>query len=244
MKYFFIFSLSFSSIFMVPKTTETENPPFVLFQLFTSQGCSSCPPADYLLEQIKEKSNKNTIVMSYHVDYWNRLGWKDPFSKKKYTQLQYEYARQFKSRNTYTPQIVVNGKEHFVGSNKNKLKKALKTYLATPSENTIAITKTQKEGNAILFKYTITGNINSKSIHIALVLENKITKVKKGENHNKTISNSNIVIQQVSLPIDAVKNGNDRIYVPEKFKNEKNLRLIAFIQNEDLQITGAVQKKL
>jgi hypothetical protein len=79
------------------KTTITlENKPFAIVQLFTSQGCSSCPSADLLLEKVeKEYEGKNVFVLSYHVDYWNRLGWKDVFSKKEFSDLQYNYSSKF-----------------------------------------------------------------------------------------------------------------------------------------------------
>ena len=85
---------------IVEKTTNTfENKPFAIVQLFTSQSCSSCPPADALLEKVKkEYEGKNVFVLSYHVDYWNRLGWKDVFSKKKFSDLQYNYSSKFSGK--------------------------------------------------------------------------------------------------------------------------------------------------
>ncbi|MGB3774226.1 MAG: DUF1223 domain-containing protein, partial [Leeuwenhoekiella sp.] len=82
----------------------------VLIELFTSQGCSSCPPADKLLKELAENHPEgNVYVLSYHVDYWDRLGWKDIFSQKKFTEKQYSYAKAFKLSTVYTPQAIVNG---------------------------------------------------------------------------------------------------------------------------------------
>ncbi|WP_272151937.1 DUF1223 domain-containing protein [Tenacibaculum aiptasiae] len=245
MKYAFIFFLT-TLFYTNPKNTKNETyPPFIVFQLFTSQGCSSCPPADYLLEQVKKNtSNSNVIVMSYHVDYWNRLGWKDPFSKKIYTELQYEYARKFNSSSVYTPQLVVNGNEHFTGSNKSKLKRSLRKYTSENTSNAIALSNIRKKGRLINIDYKIKGDLNDKIVSFALVLEEKTTFVKRGENSNRKIKNSNIVINQVSLPIQDKANGNTSLNIPEIFEVNDNYRIIAFVQKPNLQITGGIQKSL
>ncbi len=134
---------------------ETSNAnPFAVVQLFTSQGCSSCPPADRLLDKVKEDYD-NVAVLSYHVDYWNRLGWKDPFSKKEYTELQYAYGNKFGGGNVYTPQAVINGKLHFVGSNEAKMKGNLSKFLKDSAENTVAISDISKSGNTISFNLSL-----------------------------------------------------------------------------------------
>lgn len=237
MKYLslFLFSLILFTSNIEPKK------PFVVVQLFTSQGCSSCPPADALIEKIKEEyKDQNVFVMSYHVDYWNRLGWKDPFSQREFTELQYEYAEQFRERRVYTPQIVMNGKEHFVGSNSSKLRSKIKNYLKHKVENTLTFTKTKDdEGNTVL-NYEVSGKLKNKKIKLAFVLENSVTEIKRGENSNKTLSNSNIVLQESILELNDEQKGSYIIPDLDAVKGNKIL-LIAFVQNEKLQITGATQ---
>jgi len=132
----------FLTIFSISIYAQRENKSAIVLELFTSQGCSSCPPADALLEEIREQyKGENVFVLSYHVDYWNRLGWKDPFSDEKYSDYQRIYGQQFNSRSIYTPQLVVNGSEHFTGSNRYKADVALKKYAKSKSNNVIAISK-------------------------------------------------------------------------------------------------------
>ena len=106
------------------KTKNLENRVVVL-ELFTSQGCSSCPPADRLLG--KYANDENVIALSFHVDYWNRLGWKDPFSSAAYSRRQKDYAGLFKLNGVYTPQLVANGEKEMVGSNATKISNTIRT---------------------------------------------------------------------------------------------------------------------
>ena len=233
-------SLFLFSLFLFTSSTEPKKP-FVVVQLFTSQGCSSCPPADALIEKIKDEyKDQNVFVMSYHVDYWDRLGWKDPFSQREFTELQYEYAEQFRERRVYTPQIVMNGKEHFVGSNSSKLRSKIKNYLKLQAENTLTFTKTaDDEGNTVL-NYEVDGKLRKKKVKLAFVLENSVTEIKRGENSNRTLSNSNIVLQESILELNDENKGSVIIPSLDTGKGNKIL-LIAFVQNEKLQITGATQ---
>ena len=245
MKYAIIFLLTSLFITNSEKLKTETYPPFVLFQLFTSQGCSSCPPADRLLEQVKkETQNPNVIVMSYHVDYWNKLGWKDPFSKRKYTELQYKYARKFNSSSVYTPQLVVNGNDHFTGSNKSKLKRSLKQYASKKVTNSIIISNINKQKRIVNIDYEINSELTNKIISFALVLDEETTFVKRGENTNRTIKNSNIVINQISFPVNTKNKGNTSINIPLQFNINDNYRIISYTQNSNLEITGATQKTI
>ncbi len=104
---------------------ENKTSVFAVVELFTSEGCSSCPPADKLVSEIVSEKHDNIYVLTYHVDYWNRLGWKDVFSKSEWSARQQYYAAMLGLEGVYTPQIVVNGKQEFVGSNESKLRNAI-----------------------------------------------------------------------------------------------------------------------
>src|SRR5260370_27695082 len=123
---------------MPPRPTigDTPHTP-VLVELFTSEGCSSCPPADALLAQLERSqpvSGAQLIVLSEHVDYWNDIGWKDPYSSHEYSERQSAYGAEFGLGGIYTPQMVVDGQFEFVGSDGRRAKEAI--------ENASKVTKT------------------------------------------------------------------------------------------------------
>src|ERR1700712_5296387 len=96
-------------------TTTSGDKGFAVIELFTSEGCSSCPPADAVIAKVeKESADKPIYILAFHVDYWNRLGWKDVFSSAAYSARQNQYAQWLNLSSVYTPQVVVNGRTEFV----------------------------------------------------------------------------------------------------------------------------------
>jgi hypothetical protein len=214
---------------------ETENSKPSVVELFTSEGCSSCPAADKLVAMAQKEFSENTIVLSYHVDYWNRLGWKDPFSKSAYSDRQRHYAQQLNLESVYTPQAIVNGKTEFVGSNKTALWNAIGHYKSS-SNNIIETENPIVNDKQVSLKYNYPALNKKELVVIELVLKNATTKVQRGENGGATLSHINIVKEflekneskadvSFSLPSDFVK---------------ENYFIVAFIQNkETLEITNA-----
>ena len=228
-------------LFLVSFQTFSQEKPVVVLELFTSQGCSSCPPADTFLAEIKKTMNdKEIIPISYHVDYWNYIGWKDPFSSKKFTNKQRDYAQKSFIRSVYTPQIIINGDEHFVGSDKIKIQKKIKQYLRKkPSSNTITISNSKVTDKKVSFSYNIKGKTKNKTVHFLLVIDERITSVRRGENRNRRLKNSNIVVLE---KIEAIKNasGNYELTIPKIITKKDSLRLVALIKDKDWYVkTGA-----
>lgn len=224
------------------KSVALENP-LVVVQLFTSQGCSSCPSADALLEKIKkEYSTQNVYALSYHVDYWDRLGWKDPFSKKQYSDFQYGYAAAFGEKGVYTPQAVVNGKQYFVGSNEAKMDSNISKFLKIPSENSVFLTNIVAEGSELKFDYTVKGNVVDKNLKVALIIKERTTIIKRGENNGLNLLNGNIVAEQIEIPLYKTE-GMATLQIPGFINSKDNLSLIGFVQTYDMAITGATQKR-
>nr|WP_298927318.1 DUF1223 domain-containing protein [uncultured Allomuricauda sp.] len=212
----------------------------VVLELFTSQGCSSCPPADVLLEKVKNQYTEEVYALSYHVDYWNYIGWEDPFSKSVYTKKQRDYNRKFQYRSNYTPQLVINGKEHFVGSNQSKMYSKINEYKAKKTNNVLDLDINESSHNSISFDYSIEGDLKDKLLRVVLVLDERTTSVKRGENRNRTLKNSNIVVAEKYIPM-ATKKGTSSIAVPEIVSSKDKLTLMVLIETDDLDITGAAK---
>lgn len=215
-----------------------KNP--VVLELFTSQGCSSCPLADNLLKEVK---SDDVIALSYHVDYWNYIGWKDPFSKKEFTNKQREYGSKFYSSTIYTPQLVVNGREHFVGSDASKLEKKISQYSKVTAESNLKILNTKSEDGIVNFDYQIEGLKENDNLRVILVINERITSVKRGENRNRTLINNNIVVaEQKFKTIKA--SGKGSIIIPEIVIDSDELSLVLILENEGLDINAATQTSL
>jgi hypothetical protein len=213
--------------------TKKTNPSVV--ELFTSEGCSSCPSADKLVAVAQKEFNENTIVLSYHVDYWDRLGWKDPFSKAAYTNRQRQYAEHLHLESVYTPQAIVNGKTEFVGSNKTALWNAISNY--KNSDYIIIETEAPQVSNQQLsIKYNYAPLQPNESVVLELVLKNATTQVKRGENGGATLSHINIV-QDIVQKNES--KGTATFNLPANFVKE-NYIIVAFIQNTaSFEITNA-----
>ena len=217
--------------------------PIIVLELFTSQGCSSCPPADVLLNKVKKQYPNEVFALSYHVDYWNYIGWRDPFSKSSFTQKQRSYNRKFRYRSNYTPQLVVNGKEHFVGSSNSKLNYKISEYGKLQSANSIKIANAEKNDTAIDFSYTIDGEITDKQLRVVLVLDERVTAVKRGENRNRTLKNSNIVVAEKYLELNDAS-GVASIKIPSIVTKNEAVTLLLLTENEEADITGAAKKAI
>ena len=221
--------------------TESTFEPIAVVELFTSQGCSSCPSADNLFAKTKEANkNSNLFLIAYHVDYWNSC-WKDPFSSKDFSDRQQEYAAALNINGVYTPQVVVNGKAEFVGSNETDLQKNIAAAL---KENTkakfIDLNVVEKTTDALKIKYKLEGETEKSKIIFLLIADKEITKIKKGENEGLTLTNENIVTQINSEKVNTNKEGIITVVINKN--SVKAQTVVALIQeNETYKIIGAAK---
>ncbi len=199
---------------------------FAVVELFTSEGCSSCPPAEKLLQEIaSEYANKMVLVLEYHVDYWDRLGWKDRFSSAANTQRQQSYVNHFGLDGAYTPQAVVNGSVEFVGSDKTKMQKALSSF-NQPNTGTTLHAKIGSDNNVVV-NYDDVQKNNGIDYVIALVEKAAITNVKAGENGGRELKHVNIVRQ-----FNIVKNNTATLLFKLVEKNKEDYFVVAMQQEK------------
>jgi hypothetical protein len=219
----------------------TASKGFAVVELFTSEGCSSCPPADALVAKVqKESTGKPVYILAFHVDYWNRLGWKDVFSSHDYSSRQYQYSKWIKSE-VYTPQIIVNGRNEFVGSDEKSLRNGIKTGLEKAGKTELSLTNIKVEGDIAVVQYRTEGASNNSALLIALIEKNAITKVKRGENGGRTLAHVQIVRQLKSIALKSNTNGSESIALPDSFDPRK-FEMIGFVQNtSNGEITGATK---
>ncbi|NDV42608.1 DUF1223 domain-containing protein [Flagellimonas sediminis] len=215
----------------------------VVLELFTSQGCSSCPSADALLWKVKQEFPDDVFALSYHVDYWDYIGWKDPFAKTEHTQKQRAYGKKFRLNSIYTPQMVVNGREHFVGSNRAELYSKIDACRAISVVNTIKIINADVANGTIAFSYDVIGNIEHKLLRVVLVIDERVTQVKRGENRNRTLKNSNIVVQEKHVELKH-SSGESSIQIPSVVSKDDGLTLILLVETAGLDITGAAKREI
>ncbi|MEX8547651.1 MAG: DUF1223 domain-containing protein [Mucilaginibacter sp.] len=218
---------------------------FVVIELFTSQGCSSCPPADELVKKIQKESNNLPVyILAFHVDYWNRLGWKDVFSSAAYSKRQNQYADWLNLQSIYTPQIVVNGRKEFIGSEEGTLRNAIKSSLQKPSPTTLTLDDVKFDKDQINLQYKIEGTTNNASLVLALVQKSATTNVKGGENGGRTLAHVQIVRNLQTLNLGGKNNGSATIAIPSTLNNQ-SLEVIAFLQNNSNgQILAAAKSGL
>src|SRR5438552_10240519 len=178
----------------------------VVVELFTSQGCSSCPPADALIAALT-KHRGQVIPLAFHVDYWDNGAWRDPFSSRAWTQRQMMYVHHFALNGAHTPQMVVNGSRQFVGSNSMAMNAAIEEASRAKEAGKVAFDAT-RDGNKLTA--TIRADAPQNSDIVIAVFENDIsTKIRGGENSGRTATDAAIVrtlmrVQNgtISIPID------------------------------------------
>ncbi|MEL6615571.1 MAG: DUF1223 domain-containing protein, partial [Bacteroidota bacterium] len=176
-----------------------------LVELYTSEGCSSCPPADDALARLVAEDRPGVIALAFHVDYWDRLGWRDPFGLPEFSARQRRLAPTLDGR-VYTPQAVVNGTVGFVGSREPTLHEAVDAALAEPVTVPLALSAS-REGNRVTVTPEASGAVpEGARLHVALVQREAQTAVTRGENGGRTLDHTNVVrdLQVVSPEAETV----------------------------------------
>jgi hypothetical protein len=158
-------------------------------ELFTSQGCSSCPPADAIAGRLS--ADPSVLVLSFHVNYWDDLGWKDPFSSQASTDRQYAYARSLSERSVFTPQVIVNGTQSMVGSQESAIRRAIATASQVRFPVQVDLSK-QADGS---FNLVLAGAAAGADVWEIRYVRRSVTRIGAGENGGRTLETFNDVTQ-------------------------------------------------
>ncbi|MDQ7069405.1 MAG: DUF1223 domain-containing protein [Rhodobacterales bacterium] len=161
----------------------------IVVELFTSQGCSSCPPADVLLHKLSARSD--VITLALHVDYWDYIGWKDVFAKPAFTERQHAYARAGNRRSVYTPQMIVSGVDHVVGNRPKDVAALIARHTGKMGDVALRIARS---GDKIDINVSAHRPIEGKLVvQLVRYIPRQVVAIKRGENAGRNLSYSNIV---------------------------------------------------
>lgn len=238
-----------------PEKREPPKPPALLgvavIELFTSEGCNSCPAADDLAAKIAREAKeqgKPIFVLAMHVDYWNYLGWKDPFAQSVFTKRQRAYAtalgRAGGNGGVFTPEMIVNGSVGFTGSDENQAKRAIERSIVDATRLKIeASIAARKPGEPVKVRVRAKGDTRWTMLSVAIVEDGLSVEVKSGENAGKTLKHDRVV--RAFGQASAKDDGADiELKLPEGV-NEGKCHVVVFAQDEKtMRIAGAAEMVL
>jgi hypothetical protein len=224
-----------------------RSQPITVLELFTSQGCSSCPPADKNLIRVIEQAEKKELpvyALSFHVDYWNRLGWEDPYSDAFCTKRQQQYAAAMNLPQVYTPQLIVNGVLEFLGSDSQKTDEAMRRANTEPATAMVELSRDEKATStpksppkSIRIHFVVAGAQLGDVLNVALIQSAVENEVPKGENAGRQLVHRNVVRDFKILNLSKGTIGDVQLDVAEGL-NLENALVIAYVQNSKTLFTS------
>jgi hypothetical protein len=215
----------------IPAAPPTGAAPVVV-ELFTSQGCSSCPPADALLGELARR--ENLIALAFHVDYWDSTGWRDPYSMPVATERQQRYIEALRLSSAFTPQAVIGGSRSFVGSDRQSIQAAVAQGAAPGVPVEAAVMQ-----NELVVSLPDGGDRREHEVNLVAYLPQATTQVGRGENSGRTLTEFNIVRQFRRLGAWTGKAGTWRIPLDSLPSDATHAAVLVQLKNQG-SIAGAV----
>jgi hypothetical protein len=219
-------------------------------ELFTSEGCSSCPPADDVLGELTreaEHAGRAVYTLAFHVDYWDSSGWRDPYSASWATQQQRAYAAALRSRGLYTPQMVVNGRDEFIGSHGEQARTSIASALAASRRSQLQLAA-HRDGQRVVAHFALSNVAPADSVlRVALVEAEAATQVQAGENAGRTLRHVHVVRAFQSVPLAAALTGDVSLAWPAELTpaQRDGASLVAYVQQRSsMQISAAARASL
>ena len=206
--------------------------PRAVVELFTSQGCSSCPPADALLTSLADRDD--VVALAYHVDYWDYIGWEDTFGDKGFSDRQRAYAKSWGSSRIFTPQMVINGAEGVVGSRRDEVQDAV-----TSAQLPLAVTLAA-EDDMLKLRVPADAALEDATIWLVRYLDRADVAIDKGENAGKSMVYTQVVIDRQVVGIWEADVGAEIKLPLDQFQNEDNGGLAVLVQQERNGLPGPI----
>ncbi len=223
-----------------------SSPTPVVVELFTSEGCSSCPPADALLMELDKQNiaGVEVIALGQHVDYWDRLGWRDRFSSRQFTDRQRDYSEYFRLDSSYTPQMVVDGQREFNGSSRSDAMSAIQKSAKAAKP---AMVKLEASGaDAVTVDVHENAPSGKQAVYLAITESGIESNVGSGENSGRHLRHTAVVrsLKKLGNLRDGSFTSTEKLALNKDW-NRSQSRAVVFVQNEDRgQITGAASLAL
>ncbi|MEO3771135.1 DUF1223 domain-containing protein [Micromonospora sp. B9E7] len=226
------------------------NPPtdggFAVVEMFTSQGCNSCPPAEELLSEIERDARERgeaVFGLGFHVDYWDDLGWPDQFGDAAYTARQEAYARALGTRGLYTPQMIVNGTVEFVGSDRRQASGAIASALASRPATPLTMSVAELDGQRVVLDYQAERPPANTVVNVAIVERGLDSEIARGENAGRTLRQDNVVRAFGSATLNASRGRVDLVTPPDL--DPRRAAVVGYVQeNGNRAIVGATTIEL
>ena len=206
--------------------------PRAVVELFTSQGCSSCPPADALLTSLADRDD--VVALAYHVDYWDYIGWEDTFGDKGFSDRQRAYAKSWGSSRIITPQMVINGAEGVVGSRRDEVQDAV-TSAQLPLAVTLAV-----QDDMLKLRVPADAALEDATIWLVRYLDRADVAIDKGENAGKSMVYTQVVVDRQVVGIWEADAGAEIKLPLDQFQNEDNGGLAVLVQQERNGLPGPI----
>jgi hypothetical protein len=230
-----IIAFTLGAALRAQESVGTPDQRAVLVELFTAEGCSSCPPADALLREVNGKRTSGGLIVgiSEHVTYWDQGGWIDPYSSLDYTERQNAYGQKFLLESVFTPQMVINGTEQIVGNDRAALAQALQKQEKDPSRMSLRIVSLSMAGDKLTVNFSAGGDVPAKGVDVIAVLADDSDKsnVLHGENSGRMLEHVSVA-RSISR-VGKMKTAGERtvqIRIPSSFQASQGHHLILFAQ--------------